>query len=34
MSLRNLNPAQLYNGTRLQVKALDKSIVEATVITL
>lgn len=33
MLLRNLNPPKLCNGTRLQVKALHKNIVEATVIT-
>ncbi|XP_023231259.1 uncharacterized protein LOC111631273 [Centruroides sculpturatus] len=33
MLLRNLNPPKLCNGTRLQVNALHKNIVEATVIT-
>ena len=33
MLLRNLNPPKLCNGTRLQVKALYKHVIEATIIT-
>ena len=33
MLLRNLNPPKLCNGTRLQVKALHKNVIEALVIT-
>ncbi|KAF0773456.1 ATP-dependent DNA helicase PIF1-like [Aphis craccivora] len=33
MLLRNLNPPKLCNGTRLQVKALHKNVIEAIVIT-
>ncbi|XP_063912264.1 ATP-dependent DNA helicase pif1-like [Zophobas morio] len=33
MLLRNLNPAKLCNGTRLQITALHQNIVEATIIT-
>ena len=31
--LRNLNPPKLCNGTRLQVKALHKHVIEATIFT-
>ncbi|XP_050552387.1 uncharacterized protein LOC126911142 [Spodoptera frugiperda] len=33
MLLRNLKPPKLCNGTRLQVKALHRNIVEATILT-
>lgn len=33
MLLRNLNPPKLCYGTRLQVKALHKNVIEAIVIT-
>lgn len=33
MLLRNLKPPKLCNGTRLQIKALHKNVIEATVIT-
>ncbi|XP_074109302.1 uncharacterized protein LOC141534058 [Cotesia typhae] len=33
MLLRNLNPPKLCNGTRLQVKALHKNIIEAMIFT-
>ncbi|XP_071575057.1 uncharacterized protein [Temnothorax nylanderi] len=33
MLLRNLNPPKLCNGTRLQVKALYRNVIEATVFT-
>ncbi|KAF0724481.1 ATP-dependent DNA helicase PIF1-like [Aphis craccivora] len=33
MLLRNLNPPKLCKGTRLQVKALHKNVIEAIVIT-
>jgi len=33
MLLRNLYPPKLCNGTRLQVKALHKNVIEAIVIT-
>jgi ATP-dependent DNA helicase PIF1 len=33
MLVRNLRPPKLCNGTRLQIKALHKNVVEATVIT-
>lgn len=33
MLLRNLNPPKLCNGTRLQVTALHKNVIEATVFT-
>ncbi|KAF0745193.1 ATP-dependent DNA helicase PIF1-like [Aphis craccivora] len=32
MLLRNPNPSKLCNGTRLQVKALHKNLIEAIVI--
>ncbi|XP_077264817.1 uncharacterized protein LOC143898893 [Temnothorax americanus] len=33
MLLRNLNPPKLCNGTRLQVKALHRNVIEATIFT-
>lgn len=33
MLLRNLKPPKLCNGTRLQVKALHKNVIEATILT-
>lgn len=33
MLLRNLNPPQLCNGTRLQIKSLRGNIIEATILT-
>lgn len=33
MLLRNLKPPKLCNGTRLQVKALHRNIVEAAILT-
>ncbi|XP_063904727.1 uncharacterized protein LOC135123780 [Zophobas morio] len=33
MLLRNLNPPKLCNGTRLQITALHRNVVEATIIT-
>lgn len=33
MLLRNLNPPKLCNGTRLQIKALLKHVIEATIFT-
>ncbi|KAF0774110.1 ATP-dependent DNA helicase PIF1-like [Aphis craccivora] len=32
MLLRNLNPPTLCNGTRLQVKALHKNVIEAIIV--